>query len=215
MKKQQPQDFIGKEFKHVIITDYVEYKNHYHFVTIQCKCGNNIGYKRYSDINNKTRCKNCRVKYTQNNDTKRLNRIYKNMKTRCYNANYKEWHNYGGKGIKICDEWLHDKFSFIKWSLENGYKDGLTIDRMDSNGDYSPKNCRWITKSLNSSLASQGQKYKLDTPILAISPNDEEHLIEYDIKRFCDHHGLDVSAARKVAKGKYAQHKGWKFKYIQ
>lgn len=61
---------------------------------------------------------------------------------------------YGKKGIKVCDEWLENPLEFEKWALDNGYKDDLTIDRIDSCGNYCPENCRWITLEENSRRAS-------------------------------------------------------------
>ena len=69
-------------------------------------------------------------------------------------------------GIKICEEWLNDKNSFVNWALDNGYEEGLTIDRINSDKDYCPENCRWVTLNDNA-------RYKSSTSILTV--NGETH----------------------------------------
>ena len=72
------------------------------------------------------------------------------MIRRCYKPDTKQYQNYGGRGIKVCDEWKCSIEAFVKWSLENGYERNLTIDRADNNLGYSPSNCRWVCKSVQS-----------------------------------------------------------------
>ncbi len=123
----------------------------------RCDCGN---YTRVigESLKRKNGTKSCGcliVKSTIKRSTRhgmrytRIYSIYCDMKKRCYNAKTRGYKHYGGKGIRICDEWLNDFMTFYEWSMLHGYKDNLSIDRINSAGDYEPMNCQWITRSDN------------------------------------------------------------------
>ena len=76
----------------------------------------------------------------------RLYKVWANIKDRVLNPKKENYINYGGRGITICDEWKNDFMSFYNWAMENGYSDKLSIDRIDSDGNYEPNNCRWTTR---------------------------------------------------------------------
>ena len=133
---------------------------------VKCrKCGWETDMRKYDAKRTKT-CKhiNCSGRFSKYPRWKniRLRNIFQAMKNRCYNCNAKGFKWYGEKGIKICDEWLNNPISFEIWSLNNGYKDDLTIDRINESKDYLPENCRWITSNNNSKYKSTTKEIEVN-----------------------------------------------------
>jgi hypothetical protein len=155
---------------------------------------------------------------------KKLYYIWVNMKQRCYNINSSTYKWYGAKGVEVCDEWLNDFQTFAKWSFENGYIEGLSIDRKTEDGyyNYSPKGCQWITRSENSRKSQTGRK----KPYLSIRNKECSKVIvvwdnkgfkqEYkSLKNACINLNLDNSALSRVARGQQVKHKGFYAKYSE
>lgn len=113
----------------------------------KCDCGNEKNVKIYDLKRNHVKSCGCRFngKPIKNTHGNRLYNIWYNMKRRCLNTNDKDYKNYGKRGITICEQWKEDFLAFYNWSIKNGYKEDLTIDRINNDGNYEPSNCRWIS----------------------------------------------------------------------
>ena len=90
------------------------------------------------------------------------------MRSRCNDENNIGYKIYGGKGIKVCNEWDSSFQNFYDWSINNGFKEELVIDRIDSNGNYCPENCRWATIEQNANNTSTNVKYEFNGEMLGI-----------------------------------------------
>ena len=143
--KSSFKDLSGKRFGALLVLSRAENdKNRHARWNCKCDCGKELVVSSSALLNNNQKSCGC----DRNNAGLSKTRLYKiwcNMKQRCYNNNNTDYKNYGGRGIIICDDWLYDFKKFYNWSLQNGYNDLLSIDRINVDGNYDPQNCRWAT----------------------------------------------------------------------
>ena len=174
-------DLTGQKFGKLLVikrADNRVYNNGKERVCWQClcDCGNTKIVSRDDLVSGFVKSCGCfRKEKTKETKTKhglrksKLYRIWSNIKSRCYNSQIDIFKYYGAKGIIMCDKWLNDFKEFHDWSMLNGYKENLTIDRINPKGNYEPSNCRWITpkEQQNNKLNNHIITYKSQTHTLA------------------------------------------------
>lgn len=176
-------DLTGKRFGHVIVLSQAEPRRTHKgrkLIMWNCKCdcgrefitrGENLKQGHKTDCGkcnyahqkrSKATSKHGFLKEDAPKENYRILNIWSNMKDRCDNPNFKFYKDYGGRGITICSEW-HDNFeTFCKWALNNGYRQGLELDRIDNDGNYEPSNCHWVTHYEN--CRNRRSTHWLNTP---------------------------------------------------
>lgn len=171
----------------------------------KCDCGNECikekillqnGYSKSCGCLHKETIINIGKNNTTHGKTKtRIYSIFRQIKQRCYDQNNGNYYKYGGRGITMCQEWKNDFMSFYNWAINNGYKEGLTIDRINNNGNYEPSNCRWTTAKIQA-------RNKRNNHL--ITYNNETHCIsEWAEKMNKGYHNLYTSLFyRKTSKDK-------------
>lgn len=153
----KPIDITGQKFGKLtaIKLDHIKKEKHgtRHFWLFKCECGKECIINKQYAISGHTKSCGCsksemitNALLTHNLSKSRIYITYHSMIARCYKETVQAYKNYGKRGIKVYDEWKNDFMAFYNWAMANGYKDDLTLDRINVNGNYEPDNCRWITK---------------------------------------------------------------------
>lgn len=194
--------------------------NYRHYIwECKCSCGNTV-YLRSKDFGKVVDCgcksnpiKNikrdiCSDEFDKSEHCKlsdqRIYKIYRGMKTRCnpQKTNINNWEDYGGRGIKVCEEWLDKKHgfsNFYSWSIENGYADDLTIDRIDVNGNYEPINCRWATRKEQSRNTRTNRLIEYNGEVKCLAEWSEIfHIPQDTLKARIDKYNWSIEKALKT-----------------
>lgn len=140
------------------------------FKTKSCGC-------LFREVHSKSKYKNKQEKHF-----KRIYNILMGMKDRCYNFNSKDYKYYGNRGIKICQEWLNNETgvdNFYNWAITNRYREDLTIDRIDVNGNYEPENCRWVNSKTQARNTRKNRKIEYNGESKTLSEWSEILNIKY------------------------------------
>lgn len=182
-------DHTNEVYGRLTVLEFIERKKRNSYWKCKCDCGNEIIIPITYLTTGDTKSCGCLRKETtatlsKKNSfvkNKRLYTIWIDMKRRCYNRKRKSYIYYGAKGIRVCKEWKEDFKIFQEWAINNGYKDNLTIDRIDNNGNYEPNNCRWVTIKEQNNNMSTNHIVNYKEKKYTLSQLAEKYNLDYDL----------------------------------
>lgn len=147
----------GQRFNNLTVLKEVEKSKNRRQFLCKCDCGKIGTYKLILLTTEQTKSCGCLRKNTfverntfHGKSRTKLNSVWQAMKQRCYNSNNLNFPYYGGRGISVCDEWKNSMIDFYNWAINNGYKEGLSIERKNVDGNYEPSNCVWVEMKVQS-----------------------------------------------------------------
>lgn len=180
-------DLTGKKFGRLtVIKEIPERMNHSVLWLCRCECGNFVKVKSNNlNAGNSQSCGCARIEHsikahqTHKLSNTKLFDVWCSMRFRCNNPNDGSYHNYGARGIRVCEEWTNDFSSFYNWAVSNGYKEGLTIDRINNEGNYEPSNCRWVSRKVQCNNTRQNRLITIDNKTKTLAQWCEELGLKY------------------------------------
>lgn len=197
--------WIGSKYGRLTVVDFVHKAPKWYWKCV-CDCGGIViaqpcviksGHTASCGCLQRENAKVSNLKHGQS--TTRLYRIYNGMKNRCYNEKQDNYSNYGGRGVSICEEWIKSFDNFYTWSLSNGYADNLSIDRIDNSKNYSPDNCRWVSRLAQNENTRRNNLLTIDGKTQPLSAWAREKGINYHTLSFRIHQkGLTPEEALQV-----------------
>lgn len=212
-----PQDLTNKRFGRLTVISLAEKRQRYihgvrngflYIWRCKCDCGKVVEKRQCNLLSGHTKSCGCLFGDTHTTSLDmsghRLYKVWKNIKKRCFNQRCWNYKNYGGRGITICDEWKNDFPAFCRWSYKNGYNEEAPtgkceIDRIDNNKGYSPENCRWVSRKIQ----SRNRRSNINITIKGVTQCLEDWCQQHHIRRtnvyqYMKNHSVDYKDALDV-----------------
>jgi len=195
-------DLTGVKFGRLTVIRRAENCGHHTRWVCKCDCGNETISHTTSLTSGRSRSCSCKSKEefvlavtTHGGRKTKLYKHWCHMKKRCYYPKYEYYNRYGARGITVCVEWKNDFATFREWAINSGYIEGLEIDRINTDGNYEPSNCRWINRTQQVRNRTNTLYFEIDG-------------INKPFSEWCEIHGVNYKIAHQRHK------KGWSIEKI-
>lgn len=184
-KHIEPLSLIGRRFGRLLVKEYLGTNASRDYIYhCLCDCGKETTSSLRSLLSGHTTSCGCKRDehfngYKHGKSRTNIYQRWQYMKQRCYNPHSRRYKEYGGRGIKVCEEWLHNPVAFYEWAISNGYSPELTLDRINVNGDYEPTNCRWVDYATQNNNTRRTRKITVDGEAFSLKQLSRQYNVPY------------------------------------